>query len=89
MNDDAKDRQEYGRDGALQALLEVAHSRQAKEGSLTDSVFSTRDYEVLVDLAWRHQFDTDRGEFRRGIRSLQEQVVPRILEHLETLAGAQ
>jgi len=36
----------------------------------------------LIDIAWRHQFDSERYAFKREIRELQEYVVRRYKEAL-------
>lgn len=74
----------HGRRGALAALLEVAHSPaiQKQFGQVVDS-FEPDDYEELIALAWRYQFDNDRSKFKRAVRELQEHVTERILARLE------
>lgn len=73
----------HGRPGALAALREVADSAdRAKFGMATDS-FEPGDYEQIIGLAWRHQFDDDRSKFKRELRELQEHVSERILARLE------
>jgi len=79
-NDDAG----HGRTGALEALLDVARG----PGIVTDyrpvpAAFEPDDYEQIIALAWRHQFNDDRSKFKREIRELQEQVSQHIIAKLE------
>jgi hypothetical protein len=41
------------------------------------------DYEQLITLAWRYQFDDDRTKFKRELHELQAHVSQRILDRLE------
>ncbi|MGX1769502.1 hypothetical protein ACWIE7_14530 [Dietzia sp. NPDC055343] len=73
----------HAREGALAALREVAAtSSRSKFGTAMDS-FEEADYEEIVRLAWRYQFDEDRSKFKRELRALQEHVSGRILARLE------
>lgn len=74
----------HAREGALAALTEVARDSEIVErfGAPT-SAFEDEDYQQLIALAWRHQFDNDRTDFRRGLRDLQAHVTQRILDILE------
>ena len=38
------------------------------------AAFEPDDYEQIIALAWRHQFNDDRSKFKREIRELQEHV---------------
>jgi hypothetical protein len=79
-NDDAG----HGRSGALEALLEVAEESDIVHDYATAHAACDReDYEALITLAWRHQFNDDRTKFKRELRELQEHVSQRILELLE------
>ncbi|GIL29184.1 hypothetical protein [Actinocatenispora comari] len=73
-----------GRVGALAALREVAEDSDLRQqfGAAVAS-FVPEDYEQIVALAWRYQFDDDRSKFKRELRELQEQVSRRILARLE------
>jgi hypothetical protein len=73
-----------GREGALAALNEVANDPHIIRlfGSAA-SAFQEEDYDQLIALAWRHQFDEDRTKFKRELRELQEHVSQRILDRLE------
>lgn len=74
---------DHGREGALSALQEVAElADHARFGSAIDS-FEADDYEQIVRLAWRYQFDDDRSKFKRELRELQVHVSERILARLE------
>ena len=41
------------------------------------------DYQAVIDIAWRHQFNDDRPNFKRDIRELQQHVSRRALEQVE------
>lgn len=73
-----------GRQGALAALREAADDPYLKSqfGAAAES-FEPDDYEQIIALAWRYQFDEDRSKFKRELRELQEQVSQRILARLE------
>lgn len=81
MVDDASDGQ--GRKGALAALHEVAEDPAMSDFVIAAASFEPEDYEHLINLAWRYQFDDDRTKFKRELRELQEQVSQRILARLE------
>ena len=73
-----------GRKGALAALNEVANdSEMIEQFGIAAAAFQDEDYQQLIALAWRHQFDYDRTMFKRGLRELQEHVSQRILDWLE------
>ena len=79
-NDDAG----HGRAGALEALLDVAREPDIVSDYRTVSAaFEPDDYEQIIALAWRHQFNDDRSRFKREIRELQEHVSQRIITKLE------
>jgi hypothetical protein len=84
MMEPENDEAGQGREGALAALNEVANDSQIIQlfGSAA-SAFQEEDYEQLIALAWRHQFDEDRTKFKRELRELQEHVSQRILDRLE------
>ena len=73
----------YGRDGALAALLEAAEAASTKAFGIAIESFESGDYEEIVRLAWRYQFDDDRSKFKRELRELQAHVSERILARLE------
>ena len=74
----------HGREGALAALEEVATSLEMIEQfGIPAAAFRDEDYEQLIALAWRHQFDDDRTKFKRELRELQVHVTLRILDLLE------
>ena len=76
----------HGRDGALAALREVATDPQmVKDFGIPAKAFQDEDYDLLIALAWRHQFDDDRTKFKRDLRELQAHVTQRILD-LEELS---
>jgi hypothetical protein len=54
---------------------------QGRNGAV--AAFEPQDYEQLVALAWRHQFDDDRTKFKRELRELQEHLSQQILDRLE------
>ena len=79
-NDDAG----HARTGALEALLDAAHELDIDGDYRTVSAaFDADDYEQIIALAWRHQFNDDRSKFKREIRELQEHVGKRIISTLE------
>lgn len=73
----------HGRDGALAALHEAADATDPKRFGLAIESFEKDDYEEIIRLAWRYQFDDDRSKFKRELRELQEHVGERILARLE------
>jgi hypothetical protein len=79
-----KDEPGHGREGALAALTEVAaEPEMIEQFGIPAAAFQEEDYEQLIALAWRHQFDDDRTKFKRELRELQAHVTPRILDRLE------
>ncbi len=73
-----------GREGALAALNEVADDPEMIEQfGIPAAAFQDEDYQQLIALAWRHQFDYDRSKFKRELRELQEHVSQRTLDWLE------
>lgn len=73
-----------GRRGALAALREVAEDPDLKrQFGVAVASFEPGDYEQIVALAWRYQFDDDRSKFKRDLRELQGHVSQRILGRLE------
>lgn len=74
----------HGREGALAALKEVAADPgMLKHFGVPAAAFTDEDYEQLIALAWRYQFDDDRMKFKRELHYLQAHVTPRILDRLE------
>lgn len=74
----------HARIGALEALHDAAHEIDLDGDYRTLSAgFDTKDYEQIIALAWRHQFNDDRSQFKREIRRLQEHVAERIIGTLE------
>lgn len=73
----------HGRQGALAALREVAASADRKRFALAIDSFEPEDYDEIVRLAWRYQFDDDRSKFKRDLRELQVHVSEQILARLE------
>lgn len=73
----------HGRDGALAALREAAETAEPKRFGMAIDSFESDDYEEIIRLAWRYQFDDDRSKFKRELRELQEHVSERILARLE------
>lgn len=73
-----------GREGALAALNEAAADPAiGKDFSIPKAAFRAEDYEQLIALAWRHQFDDDRTKFKRELRELEAHVAQRILDLLD------
>jgi hypothetical protein len=84
MVEPENDEPSQGREGALAALNEVAaEPEMIKQFGIPAAAFQEEDYEQLIALAWRHQFDDDRSKFKRELRELQTHVTPRILDRLE------
>ncbi len=74
----------HGREGALAALNEVANDPEMIEQfGIPAAAFQDEDYQQLIALAWRHQFDHDRTKFKRELRELQKHVSQRIFDRLE------
>jgi hypothetical protein len=65
---------------ALDALTEVSHESDilADFRSIAGA-FTADDYRAIIDLAWRHQFNAERLNFKRELRALQEHVCSRII----------
>ena len=75
-NDDSEITQ--SQQGALFALIEVSQDLDLlKDYRLIAAAFEDGDYQTIIDLAWRHQFDSERLHFKRQIRELQEHVCSR------------
>ena len=84
MNDGPSTSAGHGRQGALAALIEVAAGGEMRRRfGAAAAAFHEEDYEALIALAWRHQFDDDRSKFKRELNSMQEQISQRILGRLE------
>ena len=74
----------HGRAGALEALLDVAKELNViNDFPIPNTVFRPQDYEEIIAIAWRHQFNEDRSKFKKDIRELEQHVSPRILSNLE------
>jgi len=73
-----------GRQGALAALREASQDpRLMSQFRAAEASFEPEDYEQIITLAWRYQFDDDRSRFKRELRELQQQVSRRILARLD------
>jgi hypothetical protein len=73
-----------GHEGALAALLEVSQLSDIVEDYRTIAgAFDNRDYQTIIDLAWRNQFNDERLNFKREIRELQQFISQRILHTQE------
>lgn len=76
-NDDSDMTQ--GQQGALFALIEASQDLDLlKDYHRIAAAFEEDDYQAIIDLAWRHQFDSERLHFKRQIRELQEHVCSRL-----------
>ena len=75
----------HGREGALSALREVAEGADRERFRVAIDSFEAEDYEQVVRLAWRYQFDDDRSKFKRELRQMQEHVSERMLARLELM----
>jgi hypothetical protein len=68
-----------GPTAALDALKEVSREPSIlTEYRTIASAFTEDDYKAIIDLAWRHQFNVERLNFKRQLRELQEYVCSRI-----------
>lgn len=74
----------HARDGALAALNEAALQSDESEFASARSAFTPGDYEEIIALAWRYQFDDDRSKFRREFRKLGSHVSQRIVDNLRS-----
>lgn len=84
MTDELTNEPGQGRAGALAALREVAEDDDlTQQFGVAVASFEPDDYEQIIALCWRYQFDDDRSKFKRELRELQEQVSQRILDRLE------
>lgn len=77
------DEASQGRQGALSALQEAAAAADRSKFGLAIDSFEPEDYEQIIALAWRHQFEEDRSKFKRELRELQNHVSEQILARLE------
>jgi hypothetical protein len=60
---------------ARAVLLEIAQDETLREDfSLISDFITPNDLQQIIELAWRHQFDDDRSEFKKAIGKLQEHV---------------
>ncbi|WP_104062514.1 hypothetical protein [Arthrobacter sp. 4R501] len=82
---DELDQTSHAREGALSALREVAEVADRERFGFAIDSFEADDYEQIVRLAWRYQFDDDRSKFKRELRQLQGHVSERILARLELM----
>lgn len=74
----------HGRAGALEAMLEASQDSDVVSDYRTIAgAFTDDDYKTIVDIAWRHQFNEERLNFKRDIRELQQDVSRRAVELLE------
>ena len=68
-----------GQQGALFALIEASQDLDLlEEYRIIVAAFEDGDYQEIINLAWRYQFDSERLHFKREIRELQEHVCSRI-----------
>ena len=75
-----------GRAGALAALLDVAQDSGLREEMDTArAVFSPEDFEALIAIAWRHQFETDRSHFIREMKELRREIVQKMVARKEVM----
>lgn len=85
MTEDPEEDYGQGREGAKAALLEVVQEdailKQFPPAARLS--FEDADYEAIINLAWRYQFDDDRTKFKRGINELQAHISPTIAARLE------
>ncbi len=70
---------DHSRSGALSVMREVARGSDMTGEHPVSRCFSDDDYESIISLAWRYQFDDDRAAFRQGLLDLETYLEPRIL----------
>lgn len=84
MSDEFTGDLSQGREGALRALIEASTEADIVSDYTTiASSFTPLDYEAVIDLAWRHQFNVERLNFKREIRELQQHVSQQVMRKLE------
>jgi hypothetical protein len=75
-----------GREGALHALIEASTEPDIVSDYTTiANSFTRSDYEAVIDLAWRHQFNVERLNFKREVRELQQHVSEQVMKNLEVV----
>lgn len=80
LGQDADDTRTQGPAAALDALKEVSYEPEILADYRTIAgAFTPDDYRTIIDLAWRHQFNAERLNFKRELRELQEHVCSRIM----------
>jgi hypothetical protein len=79
MNENDESDLTQSQQGALFSLIEASQDLDLlKDYRIIAAAFEDGDYQAIIDLAWRHQFDSERLHFKRQIRELQEHVCSRI-----------
>jgi len=74
----------HGQAGAHEAMLNASQDADIVSDYRTIAgAFVDDDYKAIVDIAWRHQFNLERLNFKRDIRELQQDVSRRAVELLE------
>lgn len=83
MTDDETDGG-HGKAGALAAMLEASQDADIVDDYRSIARgFDPDDYQAVIDIAWRHQFNDDRLNFKRDIRELQQDVSRRALDRMQ------
>lgn len=81
---DADSEASHGKAGALAAMLEASEDADiANDYRSIAHGFDADDYQAIIDISWRHQFNDDRLDFKREVRELQQDVSRRALERME------
>ena len=72
-----------GKSGALAAMIEASEDADiANDYRSIARGFDPDDYKAIIDIAWRHQFNDDRLNFKRDVRELQQDVGRRALDRM-------
>jgi hypothetical protein len=74
----------HGQAGALDAMLSASRDADLVSDYATIATgFDEDDYKAIIDIAWRHQFNDERLNFKRDIRDLQLHVSRKVLDRFE------
>lgn len=80
-DEDPADDPALSRTDARLVLLQVAKNESGREEYLDISEYcDARVLQDVIDLAWTHQFEDDRSDFKQGVSALMDYVVSRALD---------
>lgn len=69
----------HSQDAAFEVLKAAAAERDIYGDYRTIAdTFTDEEYRHLVTLAWRHQFNDDRYQFKRELREMQQYICDRV-----------